>query len=529
MSAFRLRDVRDGIALLDLPEASDEEANRAFVALAQRLRGRAGVHDAIPGARSLLIQFDPRRVSTAALRELTAHPPGAAIRAGAGVQEETRTLVVPVAYDGPDLEELARTAGISTADFASRHAGGDYRVAFLGFAPGFAYLTGLARELHASRLRVPRTRVPAGSVAIGGPYTGVYPEASPGGWRLIGRTTLRPLDPAAEPPALLRAGDRVRFESVRAQDLPRQAPLRVDATEPRGVPILRVVSPGVAATVQGGPHGGLGSFGIPPGGAADPLSLGRANALAGNESDAPGLEMGLLGCEVEILADAVVALGGDVEAERNGRTVASPSEAPLAVGSGDRLKIGRVRQGVWAYLAVGGGLEPRSRYAPQPRLSAGDILAQRESSESAAPSARRVFEEVRFPREMRLRVLPGPEAGAFDASELARFLDGAWRVSADGDRRGLRLEGAPPLAHRAAPEIPPSGTVPGTIQVPGGGLPIVLGPDGPVTGGYPRIATVIGADLRLLGRAAPGVVLRFAAVGIEAALRARLESDPGVS
>jgi allophanate hydrolase subunit 2 len=126
-------------------------------------------------------------------------------------------------------------------------------------------------------------------------------------------------------------------------------------------------------------------------------------------------------------------------------------------------------------------------------------------------------------RELRLRVLPGPEAGAFEPSELARFFASAWRVSAECDRRGLRLErleGATPLAHRAAPEIPPSGTVPGTIQVPGGGLPIVLGPDGPVTGGYPRIATVIGPDLALLGRAGPGAVLRFARVTLEEALRA---------
>ena len=130
----RLRDVRDGVALLDLPEASDEEANRACVALADRLRARKtpGLRDAVPGARSLLIVFDPQRLSSATLRDLVgsrlAAEPDAA---HAGARGEARTLTVPVVYDGPDLEELARAAGISSAELARRHGAGEYRVAFL--------------------------------------------------------------------------------------------------------------------------------------------------------------------------------------------------------------------------------------------------------------------------------------------------------------------------------------------------------------------------------------------------------------
>ena len=539
MTPIAFFDVRDGVVLLELPEASDEEANRACVALAKRLRARGGVHDAIPGARSLLIVFDPQRLSSASLRDAVGRSLGAAADARHG--GEVRTLTVPVVYDGPDLDELARAAGISAGELARRHASGDYRVAFLGFAPGFAYLTGLAPELHAPRLRVPRTRVPAGSVAIGGPYTGVYPAASPGGWRLIGRTSLRLLDPASDPPALMTAGERVRFAAVREEDL--RVPTPAPPQAPRGVPILRVLSPGVAATVQGGAGiRGFGSAGIPPGGAADPLALARANALVGNAADAPGLEMGLVGSEVEILESAVLALAGGVEAEWNGRP--APRETALELAAGDRLRIGRVREGVWAYLAVRGGLEPPARFAPQPRLAAGDLLTRLPAPDPEASSppggpADAGAGPASGPGELSLRALPGPEAPAFAPSELERFFRNAWRVSTDCDRRGLRLEGlggAPPLAHRAAPEIPPSGTVPGTVQVPGGGHPIVLGPDGPVTGGYPRIATVIGPDVPLLGRAAPGAVLRFVGVTLEdalraseEALRARRSSSPGVS
>jgi len=209
-------DLRDGAMLVEFPEASDEEANRACVALGARLRADpgvgGGVRDAIPGARSLLIVFDPRRLSSAALRDAVGGPLVAP--ADASRRTERRTLIVPVVYDGPDLDELGRAAGMSSTELARRHAGGDYRVAFLGFAPGFAYLTGLARELHAPRLRVPRSRVPAGSVAIGGQQTGIYPQALPGGWHLIGRTPMRLFDLAAASPSLLQPGDHVRFRAI---------------------------------------------------------------------------------------------------------------------------------------------------------------------------------------------------------------------------------------------------------------------------------------------------------------------------
>ena len=124
---------------------------------------------------------------------------------------------IPVLYGvetGADLAELAAHAGMSPEELCRRHAEGEYTVAFLGFAPGWAYLSGLDPALHAPRLPTPRPRVPAGSVAIGGPYTGVYPSATPGGWRLIGRAAVRLFDEEAEPPALFAPGDLVRFAAV---------------------------------------------------------------------------------------------------------------------------------------------------------------------------------------------------------------------------------------------------------------------------------------------------------------------------
>ncbi|MGH2418244.1 MAG: 5-oxoprolinase subunit B family protein, partial [Candidatus Limnocylindria bacterium] len=115
-------------------------------------------------------------------------------------------------YDGPDLAEVADLTGLAPSDVIARHAGTELRVLFCGFAPGFAYLGELPPVLHVGRLSTPRTRTPAGSVAIAGSMTGIYPADLPGGWRVIGRTEVGMFDPRQDPPALLLPGDRVRFE-----------------------------------------------------------------------------------------------------------------------------------------------------------------------------------------------------------------------------------------------------------------------------------------------------------------------------
>ncbi|MFF4617806.1 5-oxoprolinase subunit B family protein [Nonomuraea jabiensis] len=121
-------------------------------------------------------------------------------------------MTIPVIYDGADLESVAVLAGISADEVISRHSGRELVVGWLGFAPGFAYLTGLDPVLETPRLDTPRTSVPAGSVAVAGPYSAVYPSASPGGWRLIGRTSVQVWDVTADPPSLFRPGMRVRFQ-----------------------------------------------------------------------------------------------------------------------------------------------------------------------------------------------------------------------------------------------------------------------------------------------------------------------------
>jgi KipI family sensor histidine kinase inhibitor len=214
------RDVSEGSFLVEFPDSSDSDANRVAVALAGRLtrESRRGLLDAIPGARTLFVVFEPRLVARAPLFALAAR----LVREVGTSAPESRRFRIPVAYggeNGPDLADLARERGVSPEEVSRRHAAGDYTVAFLGFSPGFPYLTGLPPELALPRRDRPRPRVPAGSVAIGGPYTAIYPEETPGGWNLIGRSAVRLFDASASPPALLRAGDRVSFDAIGEEEL----------------------------------------------------------------------------------------------------------------------------------------------------------------------------------------------------------------------------------------------------------------------------------------------------------------------
>ena len=134
------------------------------------------------------------------------------------------SIEVPVCYDqefGFDLDEVARNAGVHLKEVVDLHCGADYRVHCVGFTPGFPFLGGLPRRLATPRRDVPRKEIPAGSVAIGGRQTGIYPIKSPGGWNVIGRTPLQLFDPQKNPPVLLRAGDRVRFRSITREEFER--------------------------------------------------------------------------------------------------------------------------------------------------------------------------------------------------------------------------------------------------------------------------------------------------------------------
>jgi KipI family sensor histidine kinase inhibitor len=201
--------------LLELAEHPDAELPPRIARLGERIRQRFGlaVTDLVAGWTSLLVHYDPLQLTLvelqAGLDSLLADWPGAA-QAG----EDGRLHEVPTLYAGPDLTEVAERCGLSAAEVIGLHSGRDYQVGAIGFMPGFAFLGELDERLALPRRSTPRTSVPAGSLAIAERQTAVYPQASPGGWNLIGRCLWTVFDAQAEPPCLLAPGDRVRFVPV---------------------------------------------------------------------------------------------------------------------------------------------------------------------------------------------------------------------------------------------------------------------------------------------------------------------------
>jgi 5-oxoprolinase (ATP-hydrolysing) subunit B len=197
------------IALGNRADAATSARVRA-VAAGVRAASLAPVRDIAFGYAAVTVWYDALHTSYETMVRVLEPIVTAAAGAEAALAGG-RDHVIPVQYDGPDLEDVARRTGLSVADVIARHCGRDYTVYFLGFVPGWAYLGDLDPSLVVPRRTEPRSRVPAGAVAIAGAQTGVYPYAISGGWNLIGRTSVHLFDPMRDPPAVFAAGDRVRF------------------------------------------------------------------------------------------------------------------------------------------------------------------------------------------------------------------------------------------------------------------------------------------------------------------------------
>lgn len=211
---FRVVDSSDRSLLLVFDETISLAAHREVLRLTPLLRSAPAVTNVHPAYASILIDFDPRAIGR---RDLARTAAELYAQAATAPLPEPRTVEIPVSYGGahgPDLEAVAALTGHTPDEVVAIHSGAEYLVYFLGFSPGFPYLGGLPESIAAPRLETPRKRVPAGSVAIGGRQTGVYPMASPGGWRIIGRTSLQLFQPDADPPVLLQMGDHVKFVPV---------------------------------------------------------------------------------------------------------------------------------------------------------------------------------------------------------------------------------------------------------------------------------------------------------------------------
>jgi len=401
MSRVRVLTASDRALLVETADL--DEALRLHLALADV----AGIVERVPAASSVLVRFDPRVTSAEALAQAIAE-----LRLDAAQHAPTAEITIPVRYDGADLNEVAELLAVSPEEVVRRHLAASWRVAFAGFAPGFGYLIGNDPLFDVPRRATPRTRVPAGAVGLAGPFTGVYPRESPGGWQLIGTTDAVMWDTHRDPPALLVPGAVVRFEragrDVVAASLPnasREQNGRLEAVRRGGgsavdtaaagsgedavcgaltpgstvavggtgtagpdatsglscaaTATIEVTRPALQLLVQDLGRPGHAQLGVSASGVADRIAMRDANRAVGNEPHAAVLEcvggvgLGFTGNGVAAITGAI----GDaviVSAERIERSI--PMGEPFATFDGDELDLASPTSGLRYVIAVRGGI-----------------------------------------------------------------------------------------------------------------------------------------------------------------------------
>lgn len=273
--------------------------------------------DVLAAAETVLLTFSsPAAAHKAASDVVTA-------RLGDTDAATGKTVEIDVVYDGEDLADVGELTGLGERGVIEAHTGAEWTAAFGGFAPGFAYLVAPGDPLEVPRRDSPRTAVPAGSVALAGRFSAVYPQRSPGGWQLIGRTNATLWDLGRDEPALIRPGDTVRYRAVREQvAVPPAAPAE-GSVEPAQA--LVVKDPGMQSMLEDLGRPGLGDLGVPASGAADHVSAAQANRMVGNESGATVIESLLGGLSVTARGHHVLALSGaPVDATVSGQQGENP-------------------------------------------------------------------------------------------------------------------------------------------------------------------------------------------------------------
>ena len=488
-----------------------------------------GIEELVPAARTVLVSWCPIVCTMAELvyqisqRDVTAR-----------ATRSSTLIEIPVQYIGEDLADVAQLLDVTPEEVIRRHTGGEYTVAFTGFAPGFAYLSGGHPSFDIPRRSTPRTRIPAGAVGLAGAFSGIYPQASPGGWQIIGVTPTVMWDLARDVPALLQPGFRVRFINIATLSIAKSSVnTQSESSKPLGIPAppvlngsaLEIQSPGLQTLFQDlGRHGQAGQ-GVSASGAMDQAALKSANRLVGNASHSACLETAIGGLSLRSRGDTVVAVtGADVlvtVTNANGHHWQAARYQPLALDEGDTLMIGQPTAGLRTYLAVRGGFavapvlgscstDTLAQVGPQP-VTAGDILTIRPVHRGAVvgppeepPTDLPTAQDV-----VMLDVVLGPRTDWFTAESLECLRTQLWQVTPQSNRIGLRLAGKVALKRARPEELPSEGTTWGAIQVPPSGQPVLFLADHPLTGGYPVIGCVATYHLNRAGQIPVNAWVRF--------------------
>ncbi|MDY5129018.1 5-oxoprolinase/urea amidolyase family protein [Actinotignum urinale] len=519
-----------------------------------------GIKELVPAASTIMVHFEPGLISperlASTIRSITPETER---------NDNAKTVNIDVLYNGEDFDDVCAMLNLSAEELIARHTANDWQVAFVGFAPGFAYCVGKDPIFNVARRPSPRTRIPAGSVGLAGEFAAVYPGASPGGWQLIGVTDAPMWDLNREQPGLLAPGDHVKYHHVRellhlnhgvgngeesAGETPGVETVVQEETQygtapgrsseenstqtasilppseqvPSPYGYLEVVSVGGQLLYQDHGRPGLLDMGVAASGAADPLSMHTANYNVGNPDKRAVLEIAGGGVELKSHMTGVLAISGakgEVTVTQEDGLYFYPEHGhAFAVDPGDTISIGWFEQGMRAYVAIRGGIAAKrilgslatdtlANVGPAP-LTVGDkIYADNPSLAGAVADAPRTGTLIEPDTVVKLRITLGPRTDWFTDEAIATLTEQIWTVSNQSDRVGIRLEGEKSLERCVTRELPSEGAVTGAIQVPSNGQPVIFLPDHPLTGGYPVIGALIREDLDVSGQLTPGTRIQF--------------------
>ncbi|CAH0342883.1 5-oxoprolinase/urea amidolyase family protein [Rhizobium sp. CECT 9324] len=484
-----------------------------------------GIVDMVPAARTLMIRFRPEK--------LTAEQLAAAIATrdlSARVAPSDMLVEIPVNYDGEDLADVAQLTGLSVEDVIRHHTDSTFTVAFCGFAPGFGYLVGGDPALQVPRRQSPRTKIPAGSVALAGAFSGVYPQNSPGGWQIIGTTPEKMWDLSRDPPALFQPGYRVRFVDLAKSSRAFATSTKL-ATAASVVPSAADLTFKVLAAPMPALFQDLGRFGqtgqgVSSSGALDQGALKAANRVVGNPAGTPVLEIILGGFSFEVSGRTVLGIAGApcpiTIRDASGRSIEASTYQPIALESGDVVTLGQAAKGMRSYLSVRGGFAVKpvlgsastdtlAVVGPDP-VTAGTVLTI--NTETGGLSSVSLTEAPAFDHPasgdvVTLDVVMGPRSDWFTETGIATLSSQLWQVTPQSNRVGIRISGDVALERKDKAELPSEGTATGAIQVPHSGQPVLFLADHPLTGGYPVIGTVAEYHLDLAGQIPVNAQIRF--------------------
>ena len=508
-----------------------------------------GVLEIVPTYCSVSIYFD-EKICEASLLKKHAQK---VIKELADIKEfstgSAKIVTIPVCYEdeefAPDLGKVALHAKLTKEEVIKKHSSSDYLIYMMGFLPGFPYLGGMDERLATPRLETPRTKIPAGTLAIGGVQTGLYPVESPGGWNIIGRTPVKLFDLKRKPFFLYEAGNRIRFEPITREEfeafdesqwlaqLAEEADgvVRVgEATSDTAASKevyecsggLEILESGLLTTVQDLGISGFQKYGIGQSGAMDQISFALANEICGNEKNAACLETTLAGPSIRFVTACDFAITGAVFENATLDGVGIQMNKKISAKAGSVLNCGFATKGLRSYIAFTGGLLVPKVFGSSStnlkskiggymgrKLLADDQLAIGFNKKNLKSLGKEVGAKG-FIKNKDVLVLDCIKSSQFESFQkriVKRFTDSIYTVSAESDRMGIRFTGQSLECGKT--DIISDAIPFGAVQITSAGLPVVMAADRQTTGGYAKIACVTKASMCKLAQALPGTKVRF--------------------